>query len=160
ARRPVRMALAAGLLGVFASSSARADLTPVLGGIVSNSPTAGQNTFQYSVGFATTAGDQILEGSGANQGFVTLYDIAGFVSAAAPANWIVSQSLVGKTAPQTAPLDDPSIINVTFTYVGSTVTAATTFTGFQIVSTLPGQVLGAYTGQTTQVATGRPIGSV
>ena len=65
---------------------------------------------------ATLASDQaLLSGN-----YFTIYDFAGYTGfGAVPANWTVSTALLGQTSPLVNPVDDPTIINVTFTWTGA-----------------------------------------
>ena len=87
---------------------------------------ATNTTFNYALIFNTgqSAGGQPFERLEAGD-FLTIYDIEGFVSAAAPAGFSVSTQNVGITAFGTFPTDVPSVVNVTYTYTGSTQTADT-----------------------------------
>jgi hypothetical protein len=78
--------------------------------------------------------------------FFTLYDFFGFQSATAPAGWSVNTQLSGVT-PSTvnsAPFDDPTIVNVSFFYTGPVVHA-----GASVVP-IPGFLITSSTGVTTQ----------
>ena len=70
--------------------------------------------------------------------FLTIYDIPGFVAAGTTApNFTLSQSFTGVT-PSTIngpSIDDPNLINVTFTYNGPVVAGPASFSDFTIVST-------------------------
>ena len=97
--------------------------------------------------------------------FFTIYDILGFVSATTTTSgWSVTTQNVGVTPSSIngSTIDDPNIVNVTFTYTGPVVHANGTtvaFTGFQIVSTLNGlNSKGSFTSQATKDA-GDSIGN-
>ncbi len=98
-----------------------------------------------------------IEGSGANQGFVTIYDFAGYVdgSALAPADWTFASAPIGKTPPLIAPQDNPITENLTWTYtgaapIGSGLGGGTINLGvFSAVSSLSGLRLDDYSTQAT-----------
>src|ERR1035437_10994160 len=74
--------------------------------------------------------------------FVTINDIAGYVSCSAPAGWSCSSALIGSTGYLTSPPDNGSIPNVTFTWTGTGgITGPVTYTGFSIVSKDPNTTL-------------------
>jgi hypothetical protein len=52
--------------------------------------------------------------------FFTIYDFVGYVagSATAPPGWEVQVALIGLTNATQAPTDSPSIVNLTFVYIG------------------------------------------
>ena len=97
--------------------------------------------------------------------FFTVYDIPGFASANTTASgWFVTTQNVGIT-PSTingSSIDNPAIVNVTFTYTGPVVHAngsTVSFTGFQIVSTFNGVNAGGnFSSQATKDA-GDSIGN-
>ncbi len=142
------LALAALCLAVGASApTAKADtLIPILTNVTS----LGLNfQFNYTLNFTTAAGaggavERLQAGN-----FVTIYDIPGFVSATAPAGFVVSTQNLGLNAPGTAPTDNAVLPNVTFTYTGPTITFDTTFLGANIVSTFGGTANGQFTSTTT-----------
>lgn len=115
----------------------------------------GVTQFLYDIVFSTATGqEQINPGD-----FVTAYDVgtlgpgATFVSATAGPNWTASTNLTGINGPQTLPNDDPSLINVTFTYTGATpITTSGNFAGFSITSTQGGFVIDDYTSQRTDAS--------
>src|SRR6266478_3015830 len=51
--------------------------------------------------------------------FFTIYDFAGFTGVQThPVGWAFSTALVGQTPAGTAPSDSPTVLNLTWTYVG------------------------------------------
>lgn len=148
-------ALAVCALGI---SSASGGLIP---NFASTTPVGANTQFNYSLSFATdSAGTERIESGD----FVTIYDIAGFVSAAAGApDFTVSIQNSGVNAFGTAPTDNPALPNVTFTYTGPTVSVDTTFAPFSIVSSLSLQGGGLFTSETTRNSggpAGTPIGAI
>jgi hypothetical protein len=102
ARRWTGLLAAAAVLTFFAAP-ARASITPVL-----DLAGTGLGTFTYEV---TVADDQNF-GVGS---FFTLYDVGAVSDIDAPAGIHGSQALIGTTPGGTAPVDDPAILNLTFT---------------------------------------------
>lgn len=107
-----------------AAPAARANFTAVYTG------TSG-TTFNYTLRYtADQAGEQLRPGN-----FITIYDLPAITSATAPAGFSVSLQNSGLTPPGLglpAITDDPALVNVTFTYVGSAVGASTDFLPAQI----------------------------
>jgi hypothetical protein len=159
------------VVGLFAAISARADVIPSL----TSGPTVSGSNFAYNYEALLTSGESLdptatngvtCPGPGATlvqcnpEGtFFTIYDIPGYVSASAPTNWTASTQLIGVT-PSTinGSFDDPTLVNVTFTYTGPEVIAGTSgiaFTSFQIVSTDDALNLnGVYSAQATETSNG------
>jgi hypothetical protein len=77
--------------------------------------------------------------------YVTIYDIAGYVSHTAPASFSVTPQLLGISEPVVNPNDDPALMNLTFRYTGPSLTLDIVFPGFTIVSTFGFTVLDNYT---------------
>jgi hypothetical protein len=164
-------------LGIFATGNANADTFPFLASGPPVNNLDGTFSFNYSLDLtgntrldpAATSGVACPGLHGALTQctpagtFFTIYDIAGFVSASAPANFSVTEQLVGLT-PSTingGSIDDPSLINVTFSYTGPVVHANgsdVTFSGFQIVSKDSGTTTGSFTSQST-IDTGSNVGA-
>ena len=99
-------------------SAARADIIPTF---VGTSTVDQQNTI-WSYTINITAEQNATSGS-----FFTIYDFGNFIpnSNVEPAGWTFSSSLVGVTPSQTNPFDDPSLLNLTWTYNGPTISGAT-----------------------------------
>lgn len=95
--------------------AARADLIPTFTGVSSSQDQ--QNTvWSYKI--------DITAEQNANTGdFFTIYDFSSIVPIATtqPAGWTFSAQLVGITAAQTNPTDNPSLYNLTWTYSGPTI---------------------------------------
>jgi hypothetical protein len=100
---------------------------------------------------SATNGTTCVGGTACNPSgtFATIYDINGFVAASVsgPSGWGATAQLTGRTPQQTLPIDSGSVINVTFTYTGATVSGPVTISGFDITSTF-----GSATETTTQYA--------
>jgi hypothetical protein len=104
---------ARGLLAFAATALiARADIIP---SYESTTPSGGNFQINYT---AVVTGDQRVDPGD----FFTIYDFSGLVpnSGSMPPNWSFSSALIGVTPSQTNPPDDPTILNITFTYTGTT----------------------------------------
>ncbi|WP_428938357.1 PEP-CTERM sorting domain-containing protein [Fontivita pretiosa] len=150
--------LIASVVAVCAVGTANAALIP---NFASTAPVGANTQFNYNLSFATdSAGTERIESGD----FVTIYDIAGFVSASAgAANFTVSIQNSGVNAFGTAPTDNPALPNVTFTYTGPAVNVDATFSPFSIVSSLGAQGNGLFTSETTRNSggpLGTPIGAI
>jgi hypothetical protein len=95
-----------------AALAARADIIPTLSGISAN----GSN-FTWNYASNVTVDQQVNPGD-----FFTIYDFGGFIngSASQPSNWTFSSSLTGINPSLVTPQDNPSLMNLTWTYNGST----------------------------------------
>ena len=87
--------------------------------------------------------------------YFTIYDVQGFVSAAAPAGWAIQTLLVGSTPQFIGNPDSPTITNVTFYRTGAS-TGAGPFTigGFVITSTLGSSIDGFWSSEDTHAGGG------
>ena len=100
------------LLALIATAFfAKADIIPSFDSIVPN----GSN-FQFNYTATVTDGQRVETGD-----FFTIYDFNGLVpnSGSMPPNWSFSSALLGRTPSQVNPPDDPTILNITFTYTGT-----------------------------------------
>lgn len=88
------------------------DIIPTLSSVTGSSPNF---TWNYSAN--VTVDETINKGD-----FFTIYDFGTIApgSNMQPAGWTFSQALVGPTAALTSPTDNPSILNLTWTYTGTT----------------------------------------
>ncbi|MFO0958549.1 MAG: PEP-CTERM sorting domain-containing protein [Isosphaeraceae bacterium] len=165
-RSNVRVGLmaASAVLLVGTSRDARADYSPQFISVVSE----GNNwRWTYNVLWGSQTGGiaQLQTGNGTlapgavgSQDFLTLYDIQGYIPGSAIAggshtllNPVVT---VGVTAPNTSPIDDPGVANLTFRFNAGTQSGDATFTGFSFLSSF-GQAesrLGFYTSQFTRTS--------
>jgi hypothetical protein len=103
----------------------------------------------YNLVFSTGIGstENLVAGD-----FVTIYDFNGFTSfVTTPAVFTPTSQLIGLTNPSVSPTDNPSILNVSYTYNSTTLTADQTFT-VVIRSTVGQQIRGFYSGQTTNIS--------
>jgi len=89
-----------------------ADVIPLLSSIT---PSGSDFTWNYS---ASVTVDQRVE----HGDYFTIYDFGNFAlgSNTQPVGWVFSSALVGVTPPLVLPFDDPSILNLTWTYIGQT----------------------------------------
>src|SRR5437667_1161173 len=94
------------------SLSARADIIPTLDSVTGSSPTF---TWNYSAN--VTVDETVNTGD-----FFTIYDFGTIApgSNTQPTGWTFSQALLGPTPALTNPTDNPNILNLTWTYTGST----------------------------------------
>src|SRR5258708_1895379 len=90
------------------SLSARADIIPTLSSVTGSSPNF---TWNYSAN--VTVDETVNPGD-----FFTIYDFGAIApgSNTQPTGWTFSQALLGPTPALTNPTDNPSILNLTWTY--------------------------------------------
>lgn len=146
--------LAGGLLLSLAAGIAQAGFSIQF---LNTTPSGANTSYNYNVVFETVAGQEgiiadagtLTPGVAGTQDFVTIYDFAGFVSVTPGAFFTTIMQLEGVNGPQTAPLDNPAINNITFRYTGANVSVNTTFSGISIVSTFSTPDLDNYTSQRT-----------
>jgi hypothetical protein len=143
-RKILWMAALVGALGY--AGSARADFIVQLQA-GSPVPSGSDWEYTYELVFSSIGGTfEIQDGD-----FATIYDIEGLVSYTAPAGFSVSEQNTGIDAFQTAPDDDPTLPNLTFTRTGGAVTADEVFEAV-IVSIYNATTLKSYTAEETNVA--------
>jgi hypothetical protein len=134
------------ILGFAAFSAitvaAYADVIPTLSSITQNG-----NGFSWNYSANVTVDERVEPGD-----FFTIYDFGNFVlgSNMQPANWTFSSSLLGRTPPLVLPHDDPSILNLTWTYAGQTPIIGPDFLGIFSVTNNTNQLT---TGQFAAEAT-------
>jgi hypothetical protein len=140
----------------LAVQSAKAAYNPVL---VDTTSVTGGTSFNYSLNFSTV-GDGFVARLDPNSR-LTIYDIPGFVSATAAPGFSVNTQNLGMTAPYTTPADDSTLMNVTFTYTGTTsMTGNTLFSGFSIISTYSGVGSDNYTSKYWNASTSSTAGEI
>ena len=107
-----RIYLAALATAVAGIVGARADIIPTLSSI---SPSGSNFSWNYSSN--VTVDQMVTQGD-----FFTIYDFGSFVAGSnlQPAGWTFSSSLVGTNPSLVTPADNASILNLTWTYTGST----------------------------------------
>ena len=93
--------------------AARADIIPSFAGVT---PSGGNTVWAYTIDI--TSGQNVTTGD-----FFTIYDFGPFIAGTAiqPSGWTLTSSLVGVTPSQTLPPDDPTLLNLTWTYSGPTI---------------------------------------
>lgn len=113
-----------------AATIARADIIPTLNP-GSPAPTSGGFTWNYATN--VTVDQQVNTGD-----FFTIYDFGSIVpnSNLQPTGWVFSTSLTGVNPSLVTPNDNPNILNLTWTYVGTTPISGASFLGdFSVVAT-------------------------
>jgi len=131
------LALTTALAG---APAARAGLLPVSFTVT---PEAGNTRFTYGVVLTTDAYIQAGD-------FFTVYEFAGFIpgSNVQPDGWSF-QAGVGKTPPNTTPVSDPNLPNLTWVYEGKDKLVGQLGLGnFSAATTLPNFDFGSFTAQT------------
>ena len=139
----MRKAFVLGLVLVGSSVLiARGDIIPTLSSVTGSSPNF---TWNYSAN--VTVDETVNTGD-----FFTIYDFGSIATGSntQPTGWTFSQALVGPTAAQTSPIDNPNILNLTWTYHGSTPIVGSAALGMFSVITSTDQLK---TGQFSAVAT-------
>ena len=125
------------------SLAARADIIPTLSSVTGSSP-----TFRWNYSANVTVDETINTGD-----FFTIYDF-GAISPSSnmqPTGWTFSQALLGPTAPLTSPTDNPSILNLTWTYTGSTPIVGSAALGtFSVVTSTDQLKVGQFTAEATR----------
>jgi hypothetical protein len=111
------LVLLASALTAAGSGAARGDIVVDFAQVL----TAPDPNFIYTFHAALTnvvnpPGEEIVNGD-----FFTVYDIPGLIAGTnnQPPNWAASFALVGRTPAGVSPADSTSILNVTWTYVGT-----------------------------------------
>jgi hypothetical protein len=136
-------------LAAFAAMTitAYADVIPTLSSIV---PSGGDFTWNYS---ANVTVDQRV----GHDDFFTIYDFGNFVpgSNTQPTGWVFSSSLLGRTPSFTTARehvhDDPSILNLTWTYMGQNPIIGPDFLGIFSVTNNTNQLTpGQFAAQATR----------
>jgi len=119
------------LLALLATGiiSARADIIPTLAP-TPPAPTSGGFLWNYSTN--VTVDQQVTRGD-----FFTIYDFGSFVvgSNSQPTGWVFSSALTGQNPSQVIPTDNPSLLNLTWTYMGDTPISGSALLGdFSVVA--------------------------
>jgi hypothetical protein len=125
------------------SLTARADIIPTLSSVTGSSPNF---TWNYSAN--VTINETINTGD-----FFTIYDFGSIApgSNMQPAGWTFSQALVGPTAALTSPTDNASILNLTWTYSGTTpITGSAALGIFSVITSTDQLKTGQFTAQATR----------
>ena len=122
--------------GLMVAVCLRADIIP---SFVSATATPSGNTV-WSYQIDITSDQQVTTGD-----FFTIHDFGPFIPGTnmQPADWTFSSDFVGKTAPNVHPPDDPTLLNLTWTYTGSTTIPTNTTVGTFSVTLSGTQFVGA-----------------
>jgi hypothetical protein len=100
-----------GLIAFATMMTARADIIPTL---FSTTPSGSNFTWDYTG--IVTSNQTVTTGD-----YFTIYDFGGYVSGSgiAPVGWTFTAQLIGITPSDVSPADDPSLFNLTWTYIGT-----------------------------------------
>jgi hypothetical protein len=147
----------AGLMS-FAGTSTQAALIPIL---QTKLAVAGGYNWVYDAAFSTAARIEPPTGNPDRDTYLTLYDFQGFSGnlsdVTAPANWVPSVNLLGRTPGGVTPAlgDSAALFNVTFKYVGTaTLIGPGTINGFAIKSVSSQSTLTSFTSNVLKQAPG------
>ena len=138
-------------VGVVAAALAAPAQAGIIPASVTITPEAGNFRWTYSVVLPT---DQKLQAGD----YFTIYDFGGLVPGtnSQPADWAYSSAKGGPVPPGLAPIDNPAIDNLTFTYGGATIPSGQVGLGnFWAVSTVGESVTVAFTAQNPQASSGQ-----
>ncbi len=140
--------------GLFAVSSARADILPSFQTVTPSSLNPGDFTWVYTV---TLTDDSRLDTASSWQEFFTIFDFSGFVAGSQQSSnpdFTPSSALTGPNAFNTMAPDDPGIPNITWTWTPSvrpsTVTGPLFLGVFSADSIFDQETLAAFSGQSTK----------
>lgn len=139
---------AVGIVAAALAAPAQAGIIPAS---VTITPESGNFRWTYSIVLPT---DQKLQAGD----YFTIYDFGGLVPGtnSQPADWAYSSAKGGPVPPGLAPIDNPAIDNLTFTYGGATIPSGQVGLGnFWAVSTVGESVTVAFTAQNPQASSGQ-----
>ncbi len=120
------------LIGLVAAISVlRGDIIPSFAGTL---PSGTDTVWSYHIDITSDA--QVTAGD-----FFTIYDFGPFIAGSntQPADWTFSSSLVTAPPSGTLPPDDPNILNLTWTYTGTTPIPTSSVAGLFSVTVATGQ---------------------
>jgi hypothetical protein len=109
--------------------AARADIIPTLS---PSTPAASGGGFLWNYSVNVTVDQMVNTGD-----FFTIYDFGAFTagSNSQPAGWTFSSSLVGTNPSLVVPADNPNILNLTWTYNGTTAITGSSLIGdFSVIA--------------------------
>jgi len=89
--------------------------------------------------------------------YFTIYDFRGYIAGgeSMPAGWTLTPSLTGGTPDQLAPIDDPSLMNLTFKYDGPTIPSGQIGLGnFWAISEFGEKATSSFTAETNRTSDG------
>lgn len=121
---PVRKIITLTLSMLSAAVLARADIIP---SFVGGTPSGGNTVWTYSIDITSlqmvTTGD-----------FFTIYDFGPYIVGTGnqPSGWTLTSSLLGVNPSFVTPTDDPTLLNLTWTYNGPTIPTNTTLSPFEV----------------------------
>ena len=109
------------LAGVMAAAMAAQAQANILISLNGTTPNGGNFIWSYEGNLQTGAETTENAAPGPFATFFTLYDIAGLIpgSETMPADWTVSEQLLGINPDGLSPADSGTIMNITWTYVGT-----------------------------------------
>lgn len=144
----MRKKLVLGLIALTATViAAHADIIPTLNPI-SPAPTSGGFTWNYATNVTV---DQTVQPGD----FFTIYDFGSIVpnSNLQPAGWTFSSSLTTPGPAGVNPTDNPSLLNLTWTYTGATnIVGAQSLGNFSVVAATDSARTGNFVAQATRSA--------
>src|SRR5262245_16779743 len=107
-----KVLLAVAVLAALAGSSAQAGMIPVSVSVLPD-----DTKFRWTYGVIVTTDVKVNPGDS-----FTIYDFGGLLpgSVVAPPDWMINQSMTTTPHAGTNPSDDPGIINLSFTFTGTT----------------------------------------
>jgi len=147
--------LLASALAVAGSGEARGDIIIDLSDVMTIPDPNFVYTFHVKLtNVVVPPGEEIAPGD-----FFTVYDVPGLIAGTnnQPFNWAASFNFVGQTPSGVSPPDNPSVLNVTWTFVGAVPILAPQDLGFfsvEATSDIPATSLN-YAGQTTLIGDGK-----
>src|SRR5205807_3771648 len=140
----MRKAYLLGLVAIGASIlTARGDIIPTLS---STAPAVGGFTWNYSAN--VTVDETINTGD-----FFTIYDFGSIApgSNMQPTGWTFSTALLGVTPALVSPTDNPNILNLTWTYTGTTpINGAAALGIFSVITSTDQLKVGQFTAEATR----------
>src|SRR5256886_10574502 len=125
------------------SLSARADIIPTLSSVTGSSP-----TFTWNYAANVTVDETVNTGD-----FFTIYDFGTIApgSNTQPTGWTFSQALLGPTPALVNATDNPTILNLTWTYTGSTPISGSAALGiFSVITGTDQLKVGQFTAEATR----------
>src|SRR5437588_1842702 len=122
---------------------ARGDIIPTLSSVTGSSP-----NFTWNYAANVTVDETVNTGD-----FFTIYDFGTIApgSNTQPTGWTFSQALLGPTPALTNPTDNPNILNLTWTYTGTTPIAGSAALGiFSVITGTDQLKVGQFTAEATR----------
>ncbi len=141
----MKKAFILGLILGAAALTARADIIPTLSGITNNS-----GSFTWNYASNVTVDQQVNTGD-----FFTIYDFGNFVSGSnsQPTGWTFSSSLTGMNPSLVTPTDKAGVLNLTWTYNGTTpITGSAALGTFSVVTSTDQLTTGDFASKATRAS--------